>query len=181
MTRDRGTPREIDLEFTERVVESLDVLDRLERPAAGAAPISVAELYAYATDPGHRPRRKFLEALIATPRLRDDLRHLLRNMAVSRLPEVAAASSGAIRSRDGDGCRIEFRASRADPGQVYVIISLAEAAPKVPTTLIVYDPQGRCVKVPLPEVQDGRIQLLVDADSDLARGLQDIATEVYLS
>ena len=144
MGEDHGKPEERDLAFAEEVVEALSLLDALDEPAA-AKPVSFAELYAYATDPGRRARPQLLDALAASPRLRADLQRLLSNTAVFSLPQVAAASSGVIERREGDGCRIEFRASRADPGQVYVIINLDERTPKTPSTLIIYGSEGRCV------------------------------------
>ena len=181
MAEDRGKLEAKHLAFAGDVVEALTVLDALDGPTAAARPVPFSELYAYATDPERRPRPELLDALAASPRLRADLHRLLANAAVVRLPRVAAASTGAIKEREGDGCRIEFRASRADAGQVYVIISLEKKAPKTPATLIICDPKGRCVKVALPAAREGRIQLLLDAESDIANGLRDISTEVYLS
>ena len=181
MAEDRGKLEAEHLSFAEDVVEALTMLDALSRPTAAAKPVSFSKLYAYATDPERRPHPELLNALAANPHLRADLRRLLGNTAIVHLPQVAAASTGAITERDADGCHIEFRASRADAGQVYVIINLEKKTPRAPSTLIICDPEGRCVKVALPAARDGRIQLLVDAESDIANSLRDISTEVYLS
>jgi hypothetical protein len=181
MAEDRVKLEAEHLAFAENIVEALTVLDALEGSAAAAQPVPISELYAYATDPERQARPELLDALAANPRLRDDLGRLLSNAAVVHLPQVAAASTGEIKEREGDGCRIEFRASRADSGQVYVIISLEKQAPREPSTLIICDTKGQCVKVALPTARDGRVQLLLDTDSDIAKGLRNISTQVYLS
>ena len=181
MAEDRGKLTAEHLAFAEDIVETLTVLDALDEPTTAAKAVSFSELYAYATDPEGRGRPGLLDALAASPRLRADLDRLLGNAAVVHWPRVAAASTGEIKEREGDGSRIEFRASRADAGQVYVIIILEKKAPRAPSTLIIRDPKGRCVKVALPAAREGRIQLLLDTDSEVANGLRDISTEVYLS
>ncbi len=181
MAEDRGKLEAEHLAFAEGIVEAFTVLDALNEPTAGANPVPMSELYAYATDPERRRRPELIDALAASPRLRADLGRLLGNAAVVHLPQVAAASTGEITERQGDGCRIEFRPSRADASQVYAIISLEKKAPRTPSTLIICDPKGRCVKVALPPAREGRIQLLLDTGSDVANGLRDISTEVYLS
>ena len=165
--------------LAERMVEAVDVLDRLDETPS-AAGTSFAELYAYATDAGHQPRPQLLEVLAQSPRLRADLARLLRNMARRWLPQVAAASSGEVRTREGRGCRIRLRPSRADPAQVYVIIEIEDDTPSPASTMFIYDPSGCCLKVALPPAQDGRIQLLIDGESDVARGLRNVVTEVFL-
>lgn len=169
-----------EMEFAEQVATALATLEAVAQPPA-ARPIGFAEIYAYATDPLAEPSRALTLGLASEPALQATLRRLLANTALGRLPQVAAASTGAVEAREGNGCRIEFKPSRADPNQLYVLIGLAEGWTRAPATLFVYSPQGNCLKVSLPAAQDGRIQLLVESESDLARALRDVATEVYLS
>lgn len=168
------------LDFAKRVATAFGTLDAMTAPPAKRA-IGFSELYAYATDPGIAPSVALTTTLSTDGALRATLRRILANTAIGRLPQVAAASSGTIESREGDGCRIEINPSRADAGRVYILITLTESWVRTPTTLFVYSPEGRSTKVALPEAQDGRIPLLVESDSEVARALRDIATEVYLS
>ena len=173
-------PDPAEMDFAERVATTLGTLDAMTAPPAKRA-VGFSELYAYATNPGIEPSVALTTALSTDEILRANLRRILANTAIGRLPQVAAASSGAIDSREGDGCRIEIKPSRANAGQIYILITLAENWARTPTALFVYSPEGRGTKVALPDSQDGKIQLLVESDSEVARALRDIATEVYLS
>ena len=181
MAENHGKLEAEHLAFAENIVEALSVLDALDEPTAVTTAVPFSELYAYAIDPGERPRPELLNALATSPRLRADLNRLLGNPAIVHLPQVAAASTGEIKEREGGGCHIEFRASRADADQIYVIISLEKKVTRTPSTLIICDPMGCCVKVALPAAREGRIQLLLDTESDIANSLRDISTEVYIS
>lgn len=112
--------------------------------------------------------------------LRRDFRRLLGKTALAYMPRVAAASSGEIRQRSGDNCRIRFEPSRAEPDQVYVIIEFTLGEGGLPVSLFVCDSDNRCDKFPLPRGRDGVIQLLLERDSDLLAKLRDINTEIYL-
>ena len=118
-------------------------------------------------------------ALAESPALRADLRRLLGKTAARRLPRLAAASSGPLSARDGEGCRIRFEASRAEPSQVYVIIELQDEEAPAPRSLIVCDDSGSR-KFALPPPHNGTVQVLVERDSDLIGALSDLGSEVYL-
>ena len=112
--------------------------------------------------------------------MRADLRRLLEKPAILRLPRVAAASAGVIMSRDGEGCRIRFQRSRAEPRQTYVIIELDHDQGTPRTTLFTCDSENRCRKFPVPEAREGVVQMLLDEDSELLRALLDIKTEIFI-
>jgi hypothetical protein len=114
------------------------------------------------------------------PALRADLHRLLEKTAVSYLPQVAAASSGTIKVREGQGCLIRFEASRAEPSQTFVVIELTNPETPVPGHLFVCDAENHCLKYPLPPASDGAIQILLEQGSDLLDRLLDIDTEVFL-
>lgn len=169
-----------DFEFVRQALDAAAVAERLTGTAGRPAAIGFAELYAYATDPAHTPRAELLSALDEDERLRADFAALLRNTALIRLPQAAAASSGALSAREAEGCRITFRESKADAAQIYVIIELADISAPAPGSLFVCGADHTVRKIALPKPQDGRIQLLLEADSDLVQGLRDIDTEVFL-
>ena len=109
-----------------------------------------------------------------------DFQRLLSNTSTIRMPQVAAASSGERTYREADGCKIMFKESRADPAQVFIIIELINKQAVPPTMMFICHPDDSCRRVILGDSVDGRIQLLVDRDSHIVRGLSEVSTEVYL-
>ena len=140
---------------------------------------SFAELYRYATNPHHRPSEGLLAGLAGDEKLQADFNALVDNLSTLQFPMVAAASSGDVEHREIPGARLTFKTSKADAAQLYVILELDDPA-KAPGMMFVRDPSGSLERVVLPEADDGRTQLLIDASSDLAKGLRDIHTEILL-
>lgn len=118
-------------------------------------------------------------ALASDRRLAGDLDHLVERTALYRFPRVAAASSGDVDTRDGEGFRIRLRPSRANRQHTYVSIEVAPELDEPPFALLAKGP-GRWVKLALPDAIDGVIQILVDSGSELVQALRDVHTEVYL-
>ena len=152
-----------------------------ERMLAGgdalAAPIAPSRLFAYASGMiGDDPAIDV--ALAADGPLAADFARMLDRAAPWRLPRLAAASAGDATVRTGENCRIELRASAAEPSQVYVIIELA-APEDAPTRLFVAR-AGGVVSAELPPARDGTIQLLSGADTPLVAALRDVGAEIYL-
>ena len=163
------------------VRNALDAVELTDQMLASAenATVSFAEIYAYATDPEIEPSARLLQALSEDGRVRRDFDALLRNTSQYFLPQVAAASSGDVSTREIDGCKITFRSSRADADQIFVIIKLVDHDAR-PGSLFIC-PEGRPTeKVALPAPRSGRIQLLFETDSPILRGLRNIDTEVFL-
>lgn len=172
------------LALAERLFDALGTMRELTRPPedgdAGPGTVAFSALYAYATDPEAPPDERIETALRDDPGLMADFRRLLEKTAARRLPRVAAASSGAIMSREGEGCRIRFRASHAEPSQTYIIIELTDEPAEGPNTLFIVYPDKGCRRFSLPPARDRVIQVLAEEDSDLLQGLLDIRTEVFL-
>ena len=163
------------------VRHALDAVELTNQVLASAenATVSFAEIYAYATNSEIVPSARLLQALSEDGRVRRDFDALLRNTSQYFLPQVAAASSGDVSTREIDGCKITFRSSRADADQIFVIIKLGDHDTR-PGSLFIC-PEGRPTeKVALPAPRSGRIQLLFDTDSPILRGLRNIDTEVFL-
>ena len=110
------------------VRNALDAVELTDQMLASAenATVSFAEIYAYATNPEIEPSAWLLQALSEDGRVRRDFDALLRNTSQYFLPQVAAASSGDVSTREIDGCKITFRSSRADADQIFVIIKLVD-------------------------------------------------------
>ncbi len=167
----------------EQVFDALSTLDTLmdrseAEPAAGS--IGFSDVFAFATDPRREMDNTLREALLRNPRLRRDLDRMLANRPVYRFRRVAAASSGEVDGREGDGFSIRLRSSRADPRHTFVNIELAAGTEKAPTMLFVCRNGDEYIKHFLPEPQGGVIQLLVETESDLVNALRDIQTEVFI-
>ncbi len=173
-------PEGADLEAAARAFDEASNFDRLMRGTSEPPRIAFGRLYVYATEAEGVEDPELAEALESDPALRADLRRLVEKTAILRLPRVAAASAGTIMSRDGDGCRIRFQRSRAEPRQSYVIIELDDVQGAKTTSLFACDAENRCRKFPLPEARDGVIQMLLEEDSELLRALLDIKTEIFI-
>lgn len=168
----------------EALFDALLKLDALKRPAEEPASRSVplSRLYEYASQAARGNDAEVEEALGRDPRLSADLRLLLEKTALHHLPRAAAAGSGPVRERHGEGCRVRLQPSRAEPGQLYVIIEVSppSAPVETPRALFVCDAENRCRRYLLPEAREGVVQLLAEAHSDLVRALEDTRSEVYL-
>lgn len=157
---------------------ALCATDLLTQHRDAPAPISFGRLYSFATGADSADDPDLRQALRDNPRLCQDLDRLLESTALCRFPRVAAASSGAVESREEKGFRITLHPSRAEAGQVYLLIRLQE--PIAPRTLIVR--RGNTYeKHALPEARDGVIQVLTEEGSPLVRAVRDIGTEIFLS
>ena len=164
-------------------LDTLKVMDAvLEAPREIKETLTKASpsaLYAYATDPGYKPDDNLLRLLATDEDARTGFQRLLENTSVYVLPQMAAASTGDIETREVEGCKIVFRPSRANPDQLYAIIEIANVE-TAPSMLFMRQPNGETNRITLPGFQNGRAQLLLERNSADARGLMDINTEVYL-
>ncbi len=178
----------LDQPFAEAVFVALDGIDALtsgtssRAKAPGPAPIGFRDVYRYATEPDQPMSPALSQALQSNGRLRGDLRHLLQRTTALQLSGRAAASSGTITTRQGEGFRMTLRESRAERGQIYVIIRFGDAVTPPPKLLFVVDDVSGFRKLPLPAPSAGAVQLLLDADADadLVTALRDPRTEVFM-
>lgn len=161
-------------------LSTFDTLTGREDAERAARDIGFPDIYAFATDPLREMDNTLREALLRNPRLRRDLDRMLANRPVYRFRRVAAASSGQVDGREGDGFSLRLRVSRADPRHTFVTIELAPGTDKAPSMLFVCRDGEDYIKHALPVPQDGIIQLLVETDSDLVNALRDIQTEVFI-
>ena len=179
MATDPNTLNDRELTLVRNTLDATNMSGHLLKGDGKSTTIGFSEIHAYATRPDHSPSDALLRALDSDGRVRRDFEALLKNVSVYWMPQVAAASSGDVLTREIDGCRMTFRASRADPDQIFVIIEFTDTSAR-PSTLFVCGQDKPMSKVELPVARDGRIQLLLDANSDAVKGLRDIATEVFL-
>jgi hypothetical protein len=138
-----------------------------------------ARLWEWATDPAASFGPAERAALNADPALQADFVLLLRRVAASRAPALAAAASGSTTARSGRGFRINLVVSRADPGQTYVVLALDPGvAPRLLTVLQDGAPVARLV---FPEVAGGVAQVIVASEGPETEALRDPRSELILT
>jgi len=159
------------LEEVEAIMATLDVASVSEPPSS--APF--AKLARFVAGQGQADS---FQACRADVRI---FRKFLANTGPAYAPRLAAAaSSGRTQTREGEGCRISLRPSRADPEQVYVVVEMTRPEGVVPRHLFLSLPDGLFSRFDLPEPDGMVFQILAQADSGLVRGLSSPETEVFL-
>jgi len=161
-------------------LETLDALAEAPPPAANDRRIGFTDLYALAADPARQLDADTARALAEDHRMGRAFARLMRKQAAAHIPPAAAASSGDLSIREGNGFRITLMPSRANGAQVYVIIDMGSRGSEAPRSLFVCGGEPLYQKHGLPAANDGIVQILADAGSDLVRGLSDRRTEVFL-
>ncbi len=165
------------LKTTKQKFSELSQADEILTSSESHNAVSPSQLFAYANG----AKNEYVEkALSEDLNLRCIHRDLVKRGAVYYVPEVRAASSDLIVSREGRGCRIRMEPSRAEPDQVYVIIELSGDEKTLPTMLVVCDVESNCSRFPLPKVRDGVVQIIADRDADLVRLLSNPKTEAFI-
>ena len=165
----------------EAAFAALDAYRALSAPAEAEAGVigrpTFQRLYLYAT--GAIDDSEIVHAAREDRRTATTLAALVARFAPFRMPRQAAAASGSYNERQGIGWRMRFQRSRADAGQIYVVIELDDqrAAPK---RLFAVTADDRCETCALPAAREGVIQLLEEEGSALLAALQERSTEVSL-
>ena len=176
MTTSFTLPDDKTIELAEQV---FDVIETQHWPESGdAGRFTIQRLFDYVTDAG-LDASDLEAALEESAALRRDLRRLTAKIAGYHIPELAAAASGPVTRRVTQGCQVSFEASRAEPSQTYVVISLSELGSH-PRWLAVFSKDNQCRRLALPEPRDGLIQLLMESGSDLLAALRDPDNEIFI-
>ncbi len=166
------------LENTRQLFAPSHMLERLtssERPSGARIPF--ARLFAYVgegeSDPGVEA------ALKESAPLRADYRRLVQKFAEPFVPLAIAADTGEESERAGIGCRLRFVPSSAEPSQTYVIVEFSDQQDVPASMLFLCDQLDDCLKLPLEAARDGKVQLLLENDSDLLARLRDKDTVIF--
>jgi hypothetical protein len=166
----------------EAIFIARDALTNLQTkpdPAISEPTVCFNDLYRYATNPDAPVKAGLTQVISTNPKLRNDMRILLEQVAPLRPISRAAASSGSTTTRSGTGFQMTLRESQADREQLYVIIKLQDQACAPNTLFVINDSEG-CNRIPLPEPTDGTVQLLLGSNSALAVSLRDPKTDVFM-
>ncbi len=111
--------------------------------------------------------------------LRKDYKRLIEKHMTTIIPLGIAADTGAEVVREGLGCRIKFVPSSAEPSQTYVIIEFTEDVSSSEPILFICDEFDKCTKIVLEASHNGKVQLLLENDSELLSRLRDKKTVVF--
>jgi len=181
MTRSWNAMSDDEKQATSTLFDALNAMDALEgRGKATSKSIGFADIYEYANNPNGVMSAELGAALIGNAGLRRDLDQLIARMSVYHFPKAAAASSGDLESREGDGYKIRLKTSRANESQVYVIVEISNTDALPPESLVVKLENGRYIKQALPEGLNGIYQLLLNTRTEMVSALRNIKTEVFL-
>ncbi len=141
--------------------------------------IGFSELYAYATRGNHVPTPALKEALSSNLKLRRDLKRLLGKQPIATMMRTAAASSGQIERREGDGFVIKLRPSQADQNQIYLLIQSKDRDDS-PSLLFIEEENGPFHRLVIEDFYDGEAQVLLSAQDDIVKALRKPKVDVIL-
>lgn len=182
--REFATPTEAQKAEARQRFAQHELLDGLTEDAAAAGSdktsVPLSRLYAIAANPGAAVPADVAEAMLGQPRLRSIYRDLLARTALFHIPEALAASTDDLPARAGEGCRIRFEESRAEPDQIYVIVELDNPADTPPSAIVFCDAENFCASLALTGWRDGIVQAIADRDSDILRLARDPKSTAYL-
>ena len=141
--------------------------------------IGIADLVRFLTDPSKMLSPDAQRALFSHPGLRADFKRLKASLRCVELPALAAASDGAVSTRDFEGGTVRVHPSRV-PRQTYVLFQFSWASPS-PRALLLQGASGDILKRPLPAADaSGQAVLILDrsqpSDAALLRLFEDPTT-----
>ena len=96
------------------------------------------------------------------------------------MPRAAAASTGAVSQRTGEGWRLRVSPSEAEPTQAIVVIEFDDRDEPGARWLIACYEDDQYQRFALPVARGGVIQILEEIEAPLVQALQDPSTEVFL-
>ncbi|WP_420548276.1 hypothetical protein [Curvivirga sp.] len=169
---------------TEERFSGLSVIDGIRRQMIDEnreRRYGFGDVYQFATDANIGMTSGLQKALKQDEKLQSALDQLLSERVIYQFPRAAAASSGALASREGDGFTIQIKHSRAQSGQVYIILKMEDAFQQAPTAITLKSGQGEYLKKILPLSVDGVFQFLAEEEDDFVKTLRDAASEVFLN
>ncbi len=171
-----------EIKLAEAVFTALSTLDSVEvsRATGGYPNYDMSTLYTYVTNPDIPIPLNLQQTFRKEHKLRNAFHRLLEKTSQHHFPRVAAASSGDITEREIGNFRIRLCPSRVQQDQAYLIIELLVANMTAPKSLFIYTESGDCQKHILPPPQEDKIQLLIQADSELANGVRNHKSEIFL-
>lgn len=152
-------------------IQSLDPADR---------PVSLSLLYDYAVRQTAELSPQQRVSIAQNEMMSAALDQLLQEASIAYFPKLAAASSGESKIREQDGFEIKLEPSRAHADQVYLIITNRGNPDRVVRYLNITSEGRPPVFAELPEMRDGRAQMLLAADSEIVQAFRN-ASNIFLT
>jgi len=153
---------------------------KLLEPTEITQAISASRLYAYASGEIAYPQSDLDQALGQNLNLRRAYKSMMSRAAAYYLPQSLAASSDALPTREGEGCRIRLQESRAEPDQIYIIVELTRDRDGTAETLVVCGQDDRLAQIALPSPRNGIAQVIVEKNSEILTLLADPKSEAFV-
>jgi hypothetical protein len=123
------------------------------------------------------------EALRDNLAVRRQLRTVLEAEHLAFAPRAARADDGTqFDTRETPEFTLDFRASRADAGQVYIVLTLEQtlASPGLTSVTLVAVRDDEPRRLVFNDMEDGQGQLLVDASDERLHWARDARAELFL-
>jgi len=164
----------------EKIFMALDGYDQLNG-LYGKADVkaSFSELYAYANKSHHKTSATLEKALAHDLRTRRDLKRLINKRSIAFIARAAAASSGDIEMREGNGFRLTLKTSKANNDQIYLIIEALEST-EVPSLMFIQNDEIGILRFEIDDFEEGEAQFLLSKEDDVVKALRNHASEVIL-
>jgi len=158
---------------------ALDTLDHCLQPPEEAQQIrqtpSFHSLFSYVTQAHAQPPEgvQTLESQVI-------IKRLLQHHGRFHFPLAAAASSGAILTREVNGLHISLRPSLNAANHVYLILESEEDMIEKPESLFIIQPDTDIIRFALSEFEDGYMQILLTDDHGVVKGLHHHESQVIV-
>lgn len=151
--------------------------DRATEESPQSNSVRIDDLYVLATRPNSAVPPHVAEALRDSPKLQDDLDHIVKQVSISQFDVAVAADTGAITDRESEFFHLRIRPTQRRPDQVYLVVLRKDGATVPdPRKLLARRADGTVVGIALPETEDGVSQLLLNADDAIALAIGDRRT-----
>jgi hypothetical protein len=155
-------------------------ITQLLQSGAAHARIPISTLYRFATDPGFDMSAELAARLDHDAVAQADLERIIAKSAMLHMPRLAAAASETNARRETDQAVLTLTPSRADPGQVYLIIELRDPDAPRPSQLFAGSAGTLWCKLSLPPFSGSRTQVLIESDDAVVVALANPESVVYL-
>jgi len=164
----------------ETIFHALDSFERIIKRDKTLLPrVAFNDLFSYVNDPDFITPAHLKDALQNDFKLRRDLKRLISKQPIATMMRAAAASSGQIEQREGDGFSIRLQLSKADPDQTYLIIASHDRDDS-PHFLFVEEQNGPLYRLVIEDFYDAEAHILLSSQDEIVKALRKPKVDVIL-
>lgn len=169
--------RKLALEVLDKAAQVDGLLDSLIE-ANTRLPFSTLYQYVEGT---YRGSTEDIEKFISTdPKAKEDLEHLLKNIAYASMPQLAAAASETIKRREHAGYLLKMTPSEAAPDQMYLSIETGVDMTTQPLRIFLKSLTGEWHHHDIPPMVNGRAQIVLERVSPIVQAFGLPSTVIYI-